>query len=314
MLSSFAVTPGAHQLLNILIGFGIAGTGFGVILAVVGRAASPENRSVALGVATAAGSAGQVFGAPAAELLMQVYPWQTVFVIFAVVILSALLFLPLLSAPERATKQQLEDSLGTVLRRAFRDPSFTLIFAGFFACGYQLGFITAHFPAFVTEVCGAISPTGPLAAQFRNDSLKTASRVAEGTTLETGVLASDLGTDTLAILRDIQAFHEGPQGPLSGKLTEPQKTFLTSQLNLLEQAGKAVTEKTAMTGAQANQVDTLIASHKDQIASLDGLVADRTDADMLKAVTDLQLSQVAIQASAQVISQLRQSTLLNYLS
>jgi flagellar hook-associated protein 3 FlgL len=156
--------------------------------------------------------------------------------------------------------------------------------------------------------------TGPLAAQFRNDSLKTASRVAEGTTLETGVLASDLGTDTLAILRDIQAFHEGPQGPLSGKLTEPQKTFLTSQLNLLEQAGKAVTEKTAMTGAQANQVDTLIASHKDQIASLDGLVADRTDADMLKAVTDLQLSQVAIQASAQVISQLRQSTLLNYLS
>ncbi len=69
-----------------------------------------------------------------------------------------------------------------------------------------------------------------------------------------------------------------------------------------------------MTGAQANQVDNLIASHKDQIASLDGLVADRTDADMLKAVTDLQLSQVAIQASAQVISQLRQSTLLNYLS
>ena len=164
VLSSFAVTPGAHQLLNILIGFGIAGTGFGVILAVVGRAASAENRSVALGVATAAGSAGQVFGAPAAELLMQVYPWQTVFVIFAVVILLALLFLPLLSAPERATKQQLEDSLGTVLRRAFRDPSYTLIFAGFFACGYQLGFITAHFPAFVTEVCGAISPTGPLAA------------------------------------------------------------------------------------------------------------------------------------------------------
>lgn len=89
---------------------------------------------------------------------------------------------------------------------------------------------------------------GPLAAQFRNDTLKTASRVAEGTTLETGVLASDLGTDTLNILRDIQAFHEGPQGPLSGKLTEPQKTFLTSQLTLLEQAGKAVTEKTAITG------------------------------------------------------------------
>ncbi|PZO04658.1 MAG: hypothetical protein DCF29_09975 [Alphaproteobacteria bacterium] len=156
--------------------------------------------------------------------------------------------------------------------------------------------------------------TASVASQFRNDTLKTASRVAEGTTLETGVLASDLGTDTLTILRDIQAFHEGAQGPLSGKLTAAQKTFLTSQLTLLEQAGKAVTEKTAMTGAQANQVDNLIASHKDQIASLDQLVANRTDADMLKATTDLQLSQIAIQASAQVISQLRQSTLLNYLS
>jgi MFS family permease len=61
VLSAFAVTPGQHQLLEVwLVGFGIAGTGFGVILAVVGRAASTSNRSMALGIATAAGSAGQV--------------------------------------------------------------------------------------------------------------------------------------------------------------------------------------------------------------------------------------------------------------
>ena len=58
------------QLLEVMVGFGIAGTGFGVILAVVGRAASDENRSLALGIATAAGSAGQVFGAPLAEILL----------------------------------------------------------------------------------------------------------------------------------------------------------------------------------------------------------------------------------------------------
>jgi MFS family permease len=69
VLSSYAITPGQHQLLNILIGFGIAGTGFGVVLAVVGRATSAENRSMSLGIATAAGSAGQVFGAPVAEIL-----------------------------------------------------------------------------------------------------------------------------------------------------------------------------------------------------------------------------------------------------
>ena len=94
VLSSFAVTPGQHQLLEILVGFGIAGTGFGVVLAVVGRAAAPEHRSLTLGIATAAGSAGQVIGAPTAEVLLQSYDWQQVFVIFAVVILGALFALP----------------------------------------------------------------------------------------------------------------------------------------------------------------------------------------------------------------------------
>jgi len=64
LLSGYASTPGTMQLLEILVGFGIAGTGFGVILAIVGRASSPENRSMALGIATAAGSMGQVIGAP----------------------------------------------------------------------------------------------------------------------------------------------------------------------------------------------------------------------------------------------------------
>ena len=58
VLSSFAVTPVQHQLLEVLVGFGVAGTGFGVILAVVGRASSDENRSMSLAIATAAGSAG----------------------------------------------------------------------------------------------------------------------------------------------------------------------------------------------------------------------------------------------------------------
>ena len=80
VLTAQAVTPGQQQMLAVLVGFGIAGTGFGVVLAIVGRAASPENRSMALGIATAAGSAGQVIGAPTAELLLQSFPWQTVFV------------------------------------------------------------------------------------------------------------------------------------------------------------------------------------------------------------------------------------------
>ena len=163
MLSSLAVTPGQHQMLEILVGFGIAGTGFGVILAIVGRAAAPESRSLALGIATAAGSAGQVFGAPLAEVLLRIYPWQGVFVIFAGMILATLFALPFLRSPKMASRTELEESLGTVLVRAFKDPSYSMIFLGFFSCGYQLAFITAHFPAFVTERCGPIDPSSMLA-------------------------------------------------------------------------------------------------------------------------------------------------------
>ena len=162
VLSSFAVTPGAHQLLEILVGFGIAGMGFGVILAVVGRAASDDNRSMALGIATAAGSAGQVFGAPVAEWLLGFYSWQTVFVIFAGVVSLSLLALPMMRSPEPVSKAELHESMGAILGKAFRDPSYGLIFVGFFSCGYQLAFVTAHFPAFVTEYCGPIDPNGVL--------------------------------------------------------------------------------------------------------------------------------------------------------
>lgn len=162
ILSAGSDTPIAHQTYAWLIGFGVAGTGFGVILAVVGRAASDDNRSMALAVVTAAGSAGQIFGAPLAEWLLGMMSWQSVFMIFAAAILSILAALPFMRAPVQADRAELEEAMGTILLRAFKDPSYTLIFLGFFSCGYQLAFITAHFPAFVTEMCGPILAGGVL--------------------------------------------------------------------------------------------------------------------------------------------------------
>jgi MFS family permease len=163
VLSAGAVSPLAHQMLNVAIGFGIAGTGFGVILAVVGRAAAPEHRSMSLAIATAAGSAGQVVGPPVTEALLAVMAWQSVFLVFAGAILATLLVLPMMRSPARASKAELQETMGEILLRAFRDPNYTLIFIGFFSCGYQLGFLTAHFPAFVTEMCGPIAPGSMLA-------------------------------------------------------------------------------------------------------------------------------------------------------
>ena len=164
VLSAYAVTPGGHQFLNILIGFGVAGTGFGVILAIVGRAASPERRSLSLGIATAAGSAGQMVGPILAQSLLGVMAWSQVFLVFAGLIVAVLALLPLIRGPVRAPVHASEESMGAIVGRAVRDPSFVLIFLGFFSCGYQLAFVTAHFPAFVTEVCSPIPANGVLAS------------------------------------------------------------------------------------------------------------------------------------------------------
>jgi len=191
VLSSFAVTPEQHQMLEILVGFGIAGTGFGVILAVVGRASSDENRSMSLAIATAAGSAGQVFGAPTAEWLLTFMTWQQTFVLFAVAILSTLLLLPMMRAPV-ASKVELQESMGAILMKAFRDPSYTLIFLGFFSCGYQLAFVTAHFPAMITEMCGPIMPGGML------DGLGISSTSALGAVAISLIGLSNIGGTLLA--------------------------------------------------------------------------------------------------------------------
>jgi len=159
VLSSFAVTPAEHQFYEILVGFGVAGTGFGVILAVVGRAASDENRSMTLGIATAAGSMGQIIGPPVADYLLKSMNWSSVFLIFAVAIIAILVLLPFMRGEDSpASKAELEESLSQILMKAFYDPSYSMIFLGFFSCGFQLGFVTAHFPAFVTEVCANIAP------------------------------------------------------------------------------------------------------------------------------------------------------------
>ena len=162
VLSTYAQNPLTHQFLELIIGFGIAGTGLGMILAVVGRASSEKNRSMALGIVTAAGSFGQMFGAPIAQALLNFYSWQQVFIIFALTIVLVMSVVPFLKDAPIATKKEVEVSLTKVLSNAFKDPTFSMIFFGFFACGYQLAFLTAHFPAMVTEMCSAITPSSAL--------------------------------------------------------------------------------------------------------------------------------------------------------
>ena len=155
-ISSTSSSPEAHQWLNVVIGFGIAGSGFGPILAVVGRASSKEKRSLALGITTAAGSAGQVIGPPFAAVLLSIMPWSSVFEIFAIISLLTIIIVPILKTKTKNNVKQNDEKLSEALKEAIKDPTYIMLFLGFFSCGFQLAFITAHFPAFIVEASSPI--------------------------------------------------------------------------------------------------------------------------------------------------------------
>ncbi len=155
-ISSTASSPEAHQFLNVLIGFGIAGSGFGPILAVVGRAVSDDKRSIALGITTAAGSAGQVVGPPLAALLLSMMPWSSVFEIFAIISILTIILVPFLKTNIQINSKKSNEKLSGALKQAIQDPTYIMLFLGFFSCGFQLAFITAHFPAFIAEASSPI--------------------------------------------------------------------------------------------------------------------------------------------------------------
>jgi len=162
----------------------------------------------------------------------------------------------------------------------------------------------------LTELTAAPSA----ASAFANDQLAALSRLSEGPPLKTGILADEVGSTVFQIFREIQAYNDDPAtGPLTGRLTQDQKAFLTAQLSRLDDAKVEVVSIAANNGSLANQVETLNNANAAQVQSLEALVGKRTDADLAQAITDLRMSELAIQASAQVVSRLSEVTLLNFL-
>lgn len=151
-----------------------------------------------------------------------------------------------------------------------------------------------------------------VASTFANDQLKQVSRIDEGATLESGFLADEVGAEVLEIFRDIQLFHQGT--PLTGHIDDTTRTFLASVMDRLDTARKGVVDQAAANGAMQKRVEAILTSQEDQQITLETLLGKKTDADMAKAVLDLEQAQIAIQASAQVVSQLRNMSLLPYLS
>ncbi|MBN8552320.1 MAG: hypothetical protein J0L52_05440 [Caulobacterales bacterium] len=157
----------------------------------------------------------------------------------------------------------------------------------------------------------AAEPT--LADVFSNDQLVASARLDETTITSSGFLADEIGGPLMEVLRALQAYHAGAGGPIAGTLDDAGKAFLQQQLVALDGAREHAVLASARNGARQNQVESLLASQETQQLHLTELIGNRTDADVSQAVTDLNLSQIAIQASAQVINQLRDVSLLNLL-
>jgi MFS family permease len=148
---AFSGTPLALQLgSGFLIGLALAGATFGVVLTAIARVTPPEKRSMALGIATAAGSFGQFALLPAAQLFIETLDWQGALFALAAVTAS---IIPLAAAmrgrpPAAAPGSQ---SLAAALREAWRERGFHLLFWGYFVCGFQLLMFTVHLPSYVTD-------------------------------------------------------------------------------------------------------------------------------------------------------------------
>ncbi len=135
-----------------LIGFGLSGTSFMIVLATFGKLLPPQRRSIAYGFGTAAGSFGQFLYSPLSVALIDKVGWQQTLLIFAVSMLAVLpLSLALATPRAEATKEAAPQSLRRALAEAFGQRSYVLLVLGFFTCGFQLAFITVHLPAYLVD-------------------------------------------------------------------------------------------------------------------------------------------------------------------
>jgi MFS family permease len=138
---------------GVIIGTAQAGTTYAVIYGVIGRNVPAERRSWAMGVAAAAGSFGQFLMVPVEGMLISQMGWQTALVILAA---AAMLIIPLalglreaaLNAPGQVQRDQ---TIGQALKEAFKYPSFQLLMAGYFVCGFQVVFIGVHMPSYLKD-------------------------------------------------------------------------------------------------------------------------------------------------------------------
>ncbi|MYZ46398.1 MFS transporter [Propylenella binzhouense] len=154
-----------HVGAGVLVGMGISGTAFGVVLAVVGRAAPEEKRGRYLGITSAMGSTGQVVLPLLVSWLVEWLDWRMTLLVITFALAPMALCIPFLHTNVSQTTADADSaSITQTVGKAFGHSSYTLLSAGFFVCGFHLAFITAHLPNYVQNFCVSTASAAELRA------------------------------------------------------------------------------------------------------------------------------------------------------
>ena len=175
LILSNSASPQELLLGGIIVGSGLSGLGFTVILGAVGKFAPPEKRGTALGLTTMGGSIGMFLGVPVTGTFIQSFGWSGA--LFGLAAIS-LVMIPLvygLVPNDKITdqKNQTNDAgerLSEVLSHALKSKNFLLLVCGFFICGFHVNFIVAHLPAFISDMSlpGNVATTSLALIGFAN--------------------------------------------------------------------------------------------------------------------------------------------------
>ena len=144
-------TPLGFYIANgALIGFGLSGTTFAIVLAVIARAVPERQRSMALGIGSAAGSLGQFVLVPLGNSLILQFGWVSTIAMLSCLMLLVIPLSLVLSGKPNITGP--EQTLKAAVFQAARHPGYVLLTSGFFVCGFQVTFIGIHLPAYLTDI------------------------------------------------------------------------------------------------------------------------------------------------------------------
>ncbi|MFT3995884.1 MAG: flagellin [Asticcacaulis sp.] len=165
-------------------------------------------------------------------------------------------------------------------------------------------------PLSASSLSGLTDP--PADSTFVNGTVKKVSKIDGTTTLETGMLANDIGGAAVSVFAKIKTFLDA-NGSYTDNMTDEQMTELQDLANQLSDVYTGMVDRTALNGTMQNRVDNTLTSLESQSNSLTTLLADKTEVNMAEAYTRLEQADLAVQASAQVVANLRSTSLLDLL-